>query len=425
MPHKLLVFNPSNYPRGGWVTMPWQSIAEQTGFDPDNLLLYQDVGTPLYYQVDQIDPDEPARDTLSFFLSRPAAPGSEHYTVPTAEVFIEEKVSSALRPRKPKPEQQSSIEIRNSRLDLRFNLTPEKEGGEGGWYAGSVRSVRLDKTRRKKEDPRAEFLDYYNWMFDHEAGHDPEKRCIQLDSIKLAHPDSQSGPYQQIYLFNQPYRLVSQCDGPVRKSLTLASAPFYYNYFKSPEAPPLRCELYRVFSLYEDREYVIEELFLNIKPSKQIANSADIPIYFEALYFTYMKLGWPHQCSCAGVPDWFAIGDLEDWLVYGFACDVHVADISYPHPSYPEGEQKKHTFSWRLPPCGAATCLHFFSKFQLTPDEMPKDDSERVRERLNQSAVRWFEAQAGHNWYEFIYKPLIAKLADRGEAAARGDEHGH
>ncbi|HJU56227.1 MAG TPA: hypothetical protein VJ715_16715 [Pyrinomonadaceae bacterium] len=417
----LLVFNPSRYSRGGWVTVPWGPIAKETGFGQDDLLLYQDSGTPLFYQVDQIDPSDPSHDTLSFFLSRQIDPGDEHYQTHTGEVFIEGRPSSN-QARRQAPAQVRDYELSNNRLDVRLNLSPESEDKKGYWYAGSARSVRLEKLRDVEDGqavgPRREFLDFINFFY---LDHDPEKRCMQLESIRISQLDRRFRGYQHRYLHDQPYRLVSECYGPVRRTVTIASEPFYFSYSAppAPEAIPLRCELYRVFSLYEDREYVVEELFIKATPPDNFTGAADFNLLFEARYFTYLKIGQPQLFLNESVPDWFAIGDPDGPLVYGFACDVHVSRAEHPDPKFPVSDNRWNSFSWILPPSKTATCLHLFSKHQ--PTDFPSDsDPLTWLEELANQATQWFTHQAGHAWYEIIYKPLYAELAAGRSSLPRG-----
>lgn len=418
MNHKLLIFNPSRGPRGGYVTVAWRPIYERTGFDPASLRLYQEPGRPLIYQIDQVDPDDPSRDTLSFFLSSPAAAGSEHYTRATAEVSVEGEPGGAAERVGP-PEQRRVVSLHNNRMDVDLNLPPEADGVEGGWYAGSLRSVRLEKLRRDKH--RLEYLDYPRAQWGMAEGHDPEKRCLQLESVELARADGDDGggdgvAAERVSLFDRPYRLVSVCEGPVRKCVTIASPPFEYG--PAPGAPPARCELLRVVSLYEDQENVFEELFLKVcAPGGGPAD--DVPdLRFRARYFTYMGLGEPVVCRYDNLPGWFAVGDLSHQLLFGFACDVNVDSVALPHPGFPEREEKTNTFSWDLRPCKEARCLHLFSRFSSA--DFPSGAGAYqggAGEELSRQLVYWFESQAGHAWYEQIYKPLVARLAEPGERA--------
>jgi hypothetical protein len=412
MPHTLQIYNPLPYPRGGYVTIPWQPIAKETGYSPNELKLYQDIGTPLYYQVDQIDPADPSRDTLSFFLSKSIDPGPENYSKHTGTVTIE-GVKSREEKRNAPPEQVSNLELSNNQMDLRINLTPESEGGEGFWFAGSARSIRLEKL--SVFGSRMEYLDSYS---EFSSGHDSEKRGFQLESIQLSHTGSPSSVHQQIYLFNQPYRLVSECKGPVRTCVTIASRPFYY--WPPTDEPPVKCELYRVFSLYEDRDYLFEEIFIDIKSDKNPGKTKDLELYFTACYFTYMRMEVPQVSWYEYVPDWFSITDCASLLGYGYATDVHVGSIARPHSPFHEDALKENTFSWKLHPCKAANCLHLFSAFQkdcLSSFQAQHSFHDQLSDPLKQMAkhaIGCFESRAGKAWYEFIYKPLQARMAGQG-----------
>src|SRR6476660_6881331 len=175
MSYKLLIYNPSKDPRGGFIMVPWQPIAAAPGYSPDELKLSQDGDTELeFYQVEQIEPDNPAYDRLSFFLGKPLAPGPENYSRSSGFVTIE-KTEGEKQRKEPVSEYKDYIELSNMQLDARFNLTPESDG-RGFWYAGSVTSVRLEK--RKEDGHRIEYLDYptarTEWLF-RARDHDPEK----------------------------------------------------------------------------------------------------------------------------------------------------------------------------------------------------------------------------------------------------------
>jgi hypothetical protein len=422
MSYKLLIYNPSKEPRGGVITVPWQPIAAATGYSPDGLKLTQDDDTELkYYQVDQIDPDNPAHDRLSFFLGKPLGRGPEDYSKPSGFVTIE-GIKGKKQRKEPVSEYKKSIELSNMQLDARFNLTPESDGG-GFWYAGSVTSVRLEKCR--EEGHRIEYLDYptahAEWL-SRDRGHDPEKRCLQLESIEIAHPNMERGPFQKIYLFNQPYRVVSECSGPVRKCLAIASKPFYYNAGTPPtgSTAPLECELMRIFTLYEDREFILEELFINVKPPAEPVAPKHLGLHFIARYFSYMCMDAPSLVRRENVPDWFSIADLFQMQGYGFATDVHVAQVELPHSAYHDQQNRVNAFSFTLHPATAANCLHLFSRFDAQSD-LPLEASVPLPDNLHKlqiHAAEWCEKRIGQHWYEYIYKPLRAQSAKQGEAYA-------
>jgi hypothetical protein len=69
----LAVFNPSNYWRSGYVTIPWQPIYREFQIPPSELVLsdLRDLSrTPICAQVDCLDPDEPEREHLIFSVSK-------------------------------------------------------------------------------------------------------------------------------------------------------------------------------------------------------------------------------------------------------------------------------------------------------------------------------------------------------------------
>jgi hypothetical protein len=421
MSYKLLIYNPSKDPRGGVITVPWQPIAAATGYSPDGLKLTQDDDTELkYYQVDQIDPDNPAHDRLSFFLGKPLAPGPENYSRSSGFVTIE-GIKGEKQRNEPVSEYKKSIELCNMQLDARFNLTPESDG-KGLWYAGSVTSVRLEKC--KEDGHRVEYLDYptaqAEWL-SRDREHDPEKRCMQLENIEIAHPNMEKGPFQRVYLFNQPYRVVSECSGTVRKCLAVASKPFYYNYGTplAGSTAPLECELMRIFSLYEDRDFILEELFINVKPPDEPVATKHLDLHFIVRYFTYICMDDPYLVRRESIPDWFSIADLL-LQGYGFATDVHVVQVELPHSTYHDQHNRANAFSFTLGPATAANCLHLFSRFD-TQSDPPMEASESMRDnprKLQIHAAEWCEKRIGQHWYEYIYRPLRAQSAEKGEAYA-------
>jgi ribonuclease BN (tRNA processing enzyme) len=148
------------------------------------------------------------------------------------------------------------------------------------------------------------------------------------------------------------------------------------------------CQLYRVISLYAGADYLIEELFVKGKPindkGKESAAGKTVDLNFAAHYFTHIHM--EHQADIyqpPHVPGWFAVGSSAPLhLGYGFASDVHIDSVTYPH----EGDENR--FSWQLLPGKLAKCLHLFMRGE----------------------AEGFEARTGRYWYEFIYKPLKVEV---------------
>jgi len=386
MPYKLLVFNPSDYPRGGHVVTPWQPIGDRTGISPDAFRLLTEQGQVIPAQVDRVDPSDQRLDTLAFVLPYDAAPGSDDYSQPTAAVLLE----SVETPKAKEPTAAAEpvglperVQLANGKLSLSVNLLPSQDESKFDWFAGSAQSVRLGKV---------DLLDVWVSILGL-TEHDPEKRCMQVDRLMIPKLDESA---QEVWLFNRPYRMLSYCPGPVRQACTIAAEPFEYIRIDPLDGghTRLECTFYRTLILYDRADYVIEELWLKGRGSEAKGESVDL--LFSARYFSYMDLGFdPVIYRYDGVPGWFAIGYPQGYVRpgYGFATDVDVRQLRYPHPDYPVGENSYKTFSWELHPSKKARCLHLF---QLGGPES-------------------IERRTGHAWYEEMYKPLNKVALERGE----------
>ncbi|MBW4564105.1 MAG: hypothetical protein KME32_23785 [Mojavia pulchra JT2-VF2] len=387
----LSVFNPSNYWRSGYVTIPWQAIAQQFQISPEELRLsdLRDLShTPLSAQIDRIDPEDPSRDVLVFHLPKPIPPGSEDEVL--ASTFIRLDRGQAIPPQLGEPYlevvtgsdgRERGVRLVNNRLIIWFNLIPAPEDNERNWFSGSATSVQLD---------HQEILDPFRAAMGEWLGQDPEKRCMQVSKLQLPGTSYPKSPYYQVSLFNHSYRLVSQSSGPVRATITIASEPFDY---MGPDPVTgynrhLVCELYRVISLYAGADYLIEELFVKAKPKAledRIVDAPDIVnLDFGLHYFAHMNMGQTQDIEQVfPVPDWFAVGSTTPpYAAYGLATNLHIESVTHPH----EGD--KSCFSWQLLPGKSAKCLHLFMRGQ----------------------PEGFDARVGHSWYELLYRPLKVEV---------------
>jgi hypothetical protein len=355
--------------------VPWRPIAEKTGIEFTAFRLYDESGRELPAQVDQIDPANPALDILSFILHDGIAPGPEDYSRSSASVFI--------APCEPHEGMGSGgygasagrVELTNGRVTISMSLHPSQ--GDGDWFAGSAQSVRRDNI---------EMLDIWVSL----SGlvvHDPEKRCMQIDRLLIRNPAWCEAPEHEVWLYNRPYQLQFYSHGPAREACTLVSAPFGYTCADPHHKwrTELECTFHRNFAIYRDSDCILEEIWLTGRDVD--SETAPTDLRFSARYFANMNMGFePVLCRCDNVPDWFSVGYPEGWVHpgYGFATDVHVAGVRYPHPGYPDAANAFRTFSWELRSCKRARCMHLFQH----------DGSEQIEHRT------------GHAWYEEIYKPL-------------------
>ncbi|MDJ0733568.1 MAG: hypothetical protein QNJ47_05680 [Nostocaceae cyanobacterium] len=389
----LAVFNPSNYWRTGYVSIPWQPIAQKFQIPATELILtdLRDLShTIINAQVDRIDPEDPSRDTLVFSLNQAISPVSEDKVLASAFVKLDRGETIPQGMGEPAIEvvygtsgEARGVRLSNSHLIVWFNLIPAPEDNGRNWYSGSASSIQLE---------HQEILDPFLAARGEWLGQDPEKRCMQVAQLQLPGPPHPKSPYYEVCLFNHSYRLVSQSSGPVRACITIASEPFDYMGADpvTGDSRHLVCELYRVISLYAGADYLVEELFVKGKPKApedRIAGAPEIVnLSFAVRYFAHMNMGITADIEQVfPVPDWCAVGSTAPpYPAYGLATNVHIDSLIHPH----EGNQSH--FCWQLSPGKDVTAVHMFMR----------------------GKPGGFDAQVGHTWYELIYKPLRAEIYD-------------
>ena len=391
--YELLVLNPSKVPRKGHISVPWQPIHAVTKIAPNELQMKQ-LGKIIPFQIDNIDPNDPSQQVLVFSLAGEIEPGDDNYSAVSGRVSLEQGESTSSHEHAPKLVVCSNgegdprgVKLINNRLNIFLNLTPELEPYLPKCYAGAITSFQLDSKEMLDAFCSATDEPFF-YMY-----HDPEKR-LQLASIRLWSPAWENHPFQQVHLFNRSYQLLSTSTGPVRACVTIASEPFEYPYMVpfAENKYYLECRLYRTLSVYEDSDYLLEELWVK----GQLSNNKSVDLHFEPHYFSNMDIGIdPKQYRFREIPDWFAVGypfDREEapHPGFGFATDVHTASLNYPDPNFPNRAKDYRTFSWSLQPSKAAKCLSFFMW----------------------GHPAGFDDQTGRYWHDFIYKPLRAKLKE-------------
>ncbi|MUG98569.1 hypothetical protein F7734_42275 [Scytonema sp. UIC 10036] len=387
----LTLFNPSNYYRSGYITVPWYPIYQEFQIPPEELVLrdLRDLSyTPISAQVDRIDPEDSSRDVLVFLLQKAIPPGANDNTLASGFIRLDRGNPMPAKLGEPSVEivygdsgEARGVRLANNRLIVWFNLIPDPENMGRNWFSGSATSVQLD---------HQEILDPFLAARGEWLGQEPEKRCIQVAELLLpglSHPKS---PSYHVSLFDRAYRLVSQSSGFIRSSITIASEPFDY-IGAAPDTGNNRhlvCELYRVISLYAGVDYLTEELFIKTKSmseENQMGDSKEIAdLYFVARYFAHMNMGLTEDIQQVfPVPNWFAIGSTADpYPAYGMAALEHIDTMIHPY------EGNKSCFSWHFLPSQSVKCLHLFTRGQLGE----------------------FDTRVGHLWYEMFYQPLKAEI---------------
>jgi hypothetical protein len=152
--------------------------------------------------------------------------------------------------------------------------------------------------------------------------------------------------------------------------------------------------LYRVICLYVGADYLLEELFLRSESKDEASKNGQ---WFTARYFCHMDMGLSDKniFRYPSVPDWFALGESVSFPYpgYGFATDVHARDPGRQS----DGQHGHKRFRWEIEHGTSATCLHTFMLREQPPAP---------------GEFGHFDARAGRNWYELIYKPLRAEFEE-------------
>jgi hypothetical protein len=371
MDFEFSVINPAQYARGGHVSLPGGALPElfraSTG-----LTLFQDCGSAIKacdVQLDCLDPFDPESHVLSFYMAQPMEADS------TARMILRSMDSPTTARQWYFPSgSPDRVDLYNAKVFVSFTLVPQPGSQGASCYAGAAQSVRVSDR---------ELLDSYktDWTL-----HDPEKRCMQIDKVWC------DGVEHSLY--DKPYRLVSDCSGPVRTVKTVAQVL---------RSPGQEFCLYRVLSLFRDANYVIEELFIRDKMAPAEQPALDLP--FSPRYYADIDAQQWHSLFLERSDEdplhlvrhgmaWLAIhcpyGDPEAQRPgYGFASDGSLRSVVYPH-----NPLRDRTYSWILDQQQRFRCLHLFLRAVDTPH------------------------RTGVAWFEQIYVPLKATALAGGSAVA-------
>jgi hypothetical protein len=388
------VYNPSHYWRGGYVTVPWQAVG-QLGIRPDRCMLSGLNGMPIEFQVDEVLPDDPSRDSLLFHLPQPICPGPDDYSrrsallalqwnkgnsnfADRAWVDLEKHDGTACNDRDEKP---AVVKLRNASLVVRINLAATGASEDRDRYGGCATSVRVPYRDRDKE---LELLDVFRDVGGFSEPPDTEKRCLHVDQLQLV-DETRGTRSAKIDLSGRSYELVQWRNGPLRAFVTIV-LPFeaeIRGYRK-------RYQLQRVISLFAGGEYLLEELSLQDTAEPVGAQ------HFTVRYFSHMDMGSgaDEDVTYRFVPRWFALG-ARGWPPYpgyGFAADSDIEDVRRDESPRPDAHKR---FWWELCPTATLSCLHLFML---------------GRENMIPGEPDCFDARVGRVWYEGIHKKLRAEV---------------
>jgi hypothetical protein len=363
MKAQLRIKNPSDYSRDGNASIPWEDLVEKyPELKADNLVVRDETGVRLRFQLDPIDSPCPMKPRLHFTLDRELEEKKEiiisieNTSIPEKPMLGKREIILTKEIMWGYEGHELGVRLVNNRLILWLNFIPAPNETDKDWYSGAFTSVQLD---------HKELLDPFTVEFSGHGqsghGHHIEKRCSQINFIKVGET--------RIDLFNQPYDLILHSIGLVRASVTLASASF--------EIGDSTYRLYREINLYPELTHVLEHLMVCEVGKKQ-------GIEFSAGYFSFINLGHNPQFQAGTSDNYFVVGtpfqaNFVPFPSYGFAANTKVTvlnDITNLH---------KGDIGWEIAPTNKARCFHSF-----------------MRDKAEQT----FNDRMWHRWNEFLANPL-------------------
>lgn len=372
--HKLMELNSLLYSQAErcskeYIKIPWSPIYREYQIPPEKFILRDESNSYVPSQIFKVDHLDHSHDFLLISIKNLLAtqenPSFDRLLHFVGSLRVEKGEKSIQNRRVPGLEiiwgsngDARGVKMANGRLTIWYNLIPAPEDNENdwNWYSGSATSV-LQGDREllySFEIPDHGTVELPHWM-----GHDPQKRCMQIDTIKVLDKEQNtwSTPFKLSF---QNYKLIGYSVRELGMSFTIASDPFSY----SKDARK-RCQLFRILSLFKDTNYILEELFVR----KVLVSSSKIKkddyLEFKAHYFTFMDLSLhPVLLPDKNNLSFIMSSCIHPGAAYGFKSNVTLEKpVEHPTKDFPEWqeEQKKKTFSWGLSNCQFAKCFHWFS----------------------------------------------------------------
>jgi len=262
------------------------------------------------------------------------------------------------------------VKLKNGRMEVYFSLVPHPKQWTAIDYAGAMTSL---------------------WFKDAEAAtgagemlapfqNAPEKRWGQIANIAFFPFPWQVTEMSKISLLGKRYELVWANAGTMRATVTVRSEPFVVvcrgNGVMQPEVVELRCRLYRVLSVYPEKPFVAEDVF--------VLTEQGMSLRFRACYYSH--LSYPHGMNTElkrfeHIPDYFAFWKdfSEVHRGLGFASDMHIREVKHDASE----------IQWRLQLSHVKRCVHY-AMFHGYAD----------------SSFDKFHDVGHFAWYERAYKPL-------------------
>jgi hypothetical protein len=337
--------------------------------DINKIKVLDSEGKLVKFQIDRIDPQDSTKDVLIFEALVKDAPSAYYISVDQSDI------SHISKPINDKNNWDFVLE--SQRIELIFKRDKGYKRS-----AGSFSNLKI-------KDPKNSEVEY--------ARASDSSILAQPLVINTIHPE------QDWVLADGSYDYVGEGKGDLRTFLTF-KMPMFIEFKKGFRLGSgnvfnkCNCELYRIISIYSDKDYFLDEIFIEAKSLENkdgiktnLKSSDGLHFQFNATFYSYIpdinkyndaKIYYPStDIQNRG---WFAVGSLrEPYLGFGFACNSALNGDVNMLGDY---------FIWKVAPTYHLKCLHqFMDKTNTQVDNMYR-----------------FDHVVGANWFNAIFKPLWA-----------------
>jgi len=325
-------------------------------------------GKPVKCQIDRIDKNDTTKDVLIFIAEVKENPAIYYIsnTIDKEEAipFSKEKWDKDIW----------RFQLENDRIELEL-----ERGTAYKNLAGSASNVLIKGS-------------------DNKNSHSFGKIMMQLEGLRVSR-FNQSG-----YFPYTDYEYVSSGEGKIRTFLTLKQSIGInfvedFNFGQKRYYDKCNCDIYRIISLFNGKDYIKEEIFIEAKNLENTANRTShylnnfkILFEFSPSFYTYVPTINEWMEARIDYPEgdkknrgWFAAGNEGKNIGFGFASNSIIRGNVNVFENH---------FRWTVSPTYHLKCLHQFIDKTNAQDEGKFDPGHVV----------------GSNWFDSIYKPLWSSL---------------
>ncbi|HOW96751.1 MAG TPA: hypothetical protein P5567_07715 [Kiritimatiellia bacterium] len=262
------------------------------------------------------------------------------------------------------------VEVDNGRLTVSFSLGaapgPAEKDRSKWTFAGAANSVRYHFYEH-----RLEMLDLFNHHMTrfNPDGHEPEKRCMQIQRLTLFDSRLGTDTPVDVDVFNLEYIRRDEKPEPPSNSdqVVFIDCPLDGNLLGINGLS--RCRLRRTLTWKNMANYVLEHMDVVMDTPSGVVDA----IEFQAQFLACMDFGLapqkkPNKDSLE--EGWFTCQWLHDSpfalrFAYGFACNTGLQSFENPVPNYPTpGISQKtrfKTYSWIAGKTKSLDVAHLFT----------------------------------------------------------------